>query len=154
EYDRVIAEWVAYGRLSPGGSASPAGISVAELVLAYWPHAEKHYRHPDGTPTNEVNEMKYSLRPLVFLCGDTPVRDFGPLKLKAVRELMVTGYTHPKYGPQEALARKTANQRVGRVRRVFRWGVENELVPPSVYHGLQAVKGLQKGRTDARETEP
>jgi integrase len=37
---------------------------------------------------------------------------------------------------------------------MFRWAVENEMVPSSVYHGLQAVAGLQKGRTKARETEP
>jgi hypothetical protein len=32
--------------------------------------------------------------------------------------------------------------------------VAEELVPPSVYHGLQAVSGLKKGRTEARETCP
>src|SRR5262245_57699011 len=37
---------------------------------------------------------------------------------------------------------------------MFRWGVENELVPASVYQGLQAVSGSQRGRTQARETEP
>ena len=31
-------------------------------------------------------------------------------------------------------------------KRMFKWGVENELVPPSVYHGLQAVAGLKRGR--------
>ena len=35
---------------------------------------------------------------------------------------------------------------------MFRWGVENELVSPTVFHGLQAVRGLQRGRSDARET--
>ena len=47
-----------------------------------------------------------------------------------------------------------ANQRIGRIRRVFRWAVEQELVPPSVYQGLLAVRGLQRGRSKARETEP
>src|SRR5262249_635585 len=64
--------------------------------------------------------------------------------LKAVRnEMIATG-----------LARGVINQRIGRIRRVFRWAVENELVPPSVFHGLQAVRGLQRGRTEAKETEP
>lgn len=34
---------------------------------------------------------------------------------------------------------------------MFRWGVENELVPASVHQGLQAVSGLRRGRTDAPE---
>ena len=32
-------------------------------------------------------------------------------------------------------------------------GDGNELIPPSIYHGLAAVSGLRKGRTEARETE-
>ena len=52
------------------------------------------------------------------------------------------------------LARTTINQRVGRIVRLFKWAVENELVPPGVHHGLKAVAGLQKGRSEARETEP
>ena len=52
------------------------------------------------------------------------------------------------------LCRTTINQRIGRIVHTFKWAVENELVPPGVYHGLKAVKGLQKGRTEAREPEP
>lgn len=37
---------------------------------------------------------------------------------------------------------------------MFGWAVENELVPPNVYHGLQAVRGSRRGRSTARETEP
>jgi integrase len=46
------------------------------------------------------------------------------------------------------------NSCVGCIKRMFKWGVENELVPPGVYHGLQAVAGLKKGRSDARESTP
>jgi integrase len=52
------------------------------------------------------------------------------------------------------LCRNEINKRIGRIKRIFRWGVENELVPPAVLHGLQAVRGLARGRTEARETEP
>src|SRR5262249_19154814 len=49
---------------------------------------------------------------------------------------------------------RDVNRMTGLVVRFFRWCVENELVPPSVHHGLKAVPGLRKGRTDVRETEP
>src|SRR5205823_5976804 len=42
----------------------------------------------------------------------------------------------------------------GRVKRVFKWAVAEELVPPSVHQALAAVTGLQRGRTPARESEP
>jgi integrase len=153
-YDRLIAEWLANGRQQVAVARQPAQLMVAELVIAFLKHAEQHYQRADGTQTNEVVEFKMSLRPLVHLYGTTSAADFGPLALKAVRQLLVEGYTHPKYGPQTALSRGVVNHRTGRIRRMFKWAVENEHVPPSVLYGLQAVRGLQRGRTEARETEP
>ena len=66
--------------------------------------------------------------------------DFGPLALNAVRGHMV----------KLCWARSYINPQIGRVRRMFRWGVENELVPPSVLHGLQAVAGRRRGKTEAK----
>jgi integrase len=37
---------------------------------------------------------------------------------------------------------------------MFKWAVHNEMVPASVHHGLKAVDGLRKGRTDVRESQP
>src|SRR5262249_46047839 len=114
------------------------------LILAYWPHVETHYRHEDGTPTNEVKEIRYTLKALRELFVTLPSVEFGPLKLKAVREHMI----------RLGWCRGVINRRIDRIKRMFRWAVENEQVPPSVYHGLQAVRGLQRGRTEARESEP
>jgi hypothetical protein len=47
---------------------------------------------------------------------------------------MVDGYEHSKYGPQPPLSRKLVNQRVGRIVRVFKWGVSEELVAAAVPH--------------------
>lgn len=70
-----------------------------------------------------------------------PAASFGPLALKAVRKKMIDG----------GLSRKLINQRVGRIRRLFKWGVSEELVPASVHHGLLAVEGLKAGRIEAKE---
>jgi integrase len=51
-------------------------------------------------------------------------------------------------------ARKLINAAVGCIRRMFKWGVAEEMIPPSVYHGLLAVEGLKKGRCRAREMKP
>jgi integrase len=145
EYVRVLGEWEANGRRLPGSSPfSCNGLTVNELILAYWSHVETRYRRPDGTPTSEVAEFRRALRVVRELYARTVAKDFGPLALKATRQKMVEG----------GVCRGVVNQRVGRVKRMFRWGVENELVPPSVYQGLQAVRGLERGRSDARETKP
>ena len=144
-YDLLIAEWLANGR---GGRLLPdeveGELSIEELILAFWQHAQEHYRHEDGTPTNELNDYKLSLKPLRELYGTQRVADFGPLKLKAVRERMV----------EAKLSRGVVNQRIGRIVRMFKWGVGEELVPETIHRALATVRGLEKGRTRARETEP
>ncbi|MGA2069163.1 MAG: hypothetical protein ABSG86_29690 [Thermoguttaceae bacterium] len=55
---------------------------------------------------------------------------------------------------EAGLCRGVVKARVGRIKRAFKWAVAEELVPPSLYHALQAVAGLTFGRSKARETEP
>lgn len=50
--------------------------------------------------------------------------------------------------------RTNINRLIHWVRRVFRWGVENEHVPVSVYTALAAVPSLKEGRSDAVENDP
>ena len=99
----------------------------------------------DGQPTKELECMKEAIWPLRQLYGLTPAADFGPQSLKAVRQHMVT---------EQGLCRNVVNHRISRIKRVFKWAVAEELVPPSTFHGLQALAGLRFGRTEARETEP
>jgi len=142
EYARVIAEWEASGRSMPESSLTP-DLTVHELMIAYWRFAEGYYRK-NGEPTKQLYRVKMSLSPVKTIYGHTPAKDFGPLALKAVREWMIAqGWT-----------RGFVNSCVGCIKRMFKWAVENELVPPWHYHGLQAVAGLKKGRTEAKETQP
>jgi integrase len=161
EYARVIAEWEAAGHRLPA-SATAKDVTINELILAYWTHAEQHYRRPDGTPTKELADIRLSCRPLKELYGPTVAKEFGPLALKALREAMITGSwmtnkqkaRQHKHGKLIAWCRKLVNQRIGRVRRIFRWAASEQLLPVSVYEALRTVDGLKQGRCQARETEP
>jgi integrase len=153
EYQRVLLEWEAHGRRLPAREAA-ADLTVAELIERFWRWSEGYYRHADGTPTSQADALRYSLRPLNYLHGESPARDFGPGALKAVRELMVKGYDHPRYGPQAPLCRTEVNKRVKHVCRLFKWGVSEGLVPASVLWALQAVSPLKRGRSEARESKP
>lgn len=140
-YHQAIAEWLAAGKQL---SADPDTITVKELLARFWAHAEQYYRHRTDGRTKELEQFKLALRPLKELYADTPVVDFGPRALKAVRQKMIdAGWCRPY-----------VNKQVNRVRHVFRWGVSDELVPGSVLHALKAVPGLRKGRTDASEPDP
>jgi integrase len=162
EYARIIAEWEANGRRPPESVSSVRDLTINEMIVRYWDHAEEYYRRPDGTSTNELDEYRLSFRPLKKLYGHTLAGSFGPLALKAVRQALIDGswmteeekQRQAKRGSLIGCSRGVVNQRIGRIRRMFRWAVENELVPAAVLHALQAVRGLAKGRSAARETEP
>lgn len=144
EYDRLIAEWQLAGRQHPESSQPAGGISVDELILAYLEHVESYYRK-HGEATSSQQHIRDALRPLHEMYGTTPAAEFGPLALKALRRQQVD---------EGRWCRTTINKQAGIIKRMFRWGVENELVPPAVHQGLQAVSGLKRGRCGARETEP
>jgi integrase len=127
-----------------GCQTSPATVSVNEVLLAHLEHAERHYRRADGTLTHEVDEYRLISRYVRELYGTTPAADFGPLALKAVRQKFIT----------VGWCRTLINQRVGRVRRIFKWAASEQLVPASVHQALGTVQGLLKGRSSARESKP
>jgi len=142
EYARVIAEWEANGRRLIQ-VATLADVTVNELMLACWKFAQEYYRK-NGEPTSQQDRIRLALKPVKQLYGHTAAKSFGPLALKAVRDWMV----------KQQWTRGYVNSSVGCIKRMFKWAVENELIPSSVHHGLQAVAGLKKGRSEARETKP
>jgi hypothetical protein len=90
EYRRVINEWLAAGRLAPARSLGPASdLTVAELCLRFWKHAEGFYRLADRSPSKELDHYKYAQKALIAIYGHKPASEFGPLGLKAVRQAMI-----------------------------------------------------------------
>ncbi|MEX2358926.1 MAG: hypothetical protein WEE51_11405 [Pirellulaceae bacterium] len=145
----MIAEWRAENaHLTTRKSVAPTQVSfdltLTQVIARYRDFAFGYYSK-DGKPTKEYVEMRYSLRPMRELYGDTLARDFGPLKLKAVRQHMIDVLD---------LSRGVVNARVKRIKRFFKWACSEELVPSTVTHALRNVAGLRRGRTTARETEP
>jgi integrase len=145
EYTRVLAEWEANGRRSaPRGGDRPADVSVNELILSYAQFCQGYYRHADGTPTSEADNIRLALRPLRRLFGHTPAADFDSLALESLREEMI----------RLGRCRIRVNKDVSRVRRLFRWAAGKKLVPLAVHELLGTVEGLRAGRSAARETPP
>ena len=126
------------GKLKAGTKIDPGQFTVNELILGFMRHAVLHYRK-GGEVTSEIRCLKSAVRLLVDLYGHETVNGFGPLMLKAVRTKMV----------ERGWCRKYVNKSVSRLRHVFRWGVENELVEPATLQKLEAVAPLLIGRTEA-----
>jgi integrase len=136
-YDALIEDW------ARRQTVSHSTLTIDELALRFLAYAKTYYVKNDQE-TSEVACIRGALRILIGECGTQLAAGFGPLKLKAVRESMI----------QAGGTRSTINKYVQRIRRLFRWAAENELVPVTVYQAVATVRGLAKGRTSAPETKP
>jgi integrase len=133
EYDRVVAEWMTRGRrlASRRVAAGKADdMLLKELILGY-----VSYLAPT-LPGVEVEKLKRALKPVRELFGETVASGFGPVRYKAVRAKMVGS----------GLCISTINYRLGAIRRMVAWGVENEMLPGDALHKLEAVAPLKAGR--------
>lgn len=155
-YDRLVGEWMARGRKSRGDETAVAKYeraleqarvaadvagelaaerTIAEVMEAYWGHAQATHQR-DGQPTDELTHVRLALRPVRQLYAMLPAREFGPLKLKAVRQQFI----------DRGHSRAHIKSNVQRIRRMFRWAAENELVPAAIYVALTTVEGLRRGQ--------
>lgn len=135
------AQWQADARVRNPSMAAP--ITIAQGWELFAQHADRYYRRADGTPTGEALNITHAMRLVIELFGGGPAEAFGPRALATVRDQMIA----------DDLCLNVINQRVRKIRSVFKWLAAQELIPASVWHGLQTVEALKRGRSDARSTD-
>src|SRR5262249_42508968 len=128
KYERLIRAWRKRQEQTP---AQPAGSEPAPLVpeeatvnavaLSYIRHAKTYYRATAEGERREVGCRRDALKRVRRLYGRKPAVEFGPKALKEVRVLMV----------KQGWARGYVNHQVARIKRMFRWATEEEMIPPS-----------------------
>jgi hypothetical protein len=124
-------------------AATPARLTVAEVIERFWDHARSYYRDQDGRPAGELGSLKYALRYLTSYLTTCAMyaADFKPSHLKAIRDRMV----------KRGLARKYINGVIQRIKHLFVWAGENEHVPSEVAGAVKLVAALKQGRSGAHE---
>lgn len=142
-YRRFIAELFSPASQQVTQPEPGQSLSIDELILRYFRHAKQYY-NKNGKPTSELGGIRTALRRLRRLYGAQPAAEFSPKAFRQVRQGMI----------DEDLSRTYINQSMDRIRRMYRWAVAEELVPPSVIQALAAVPGLKRGRSEAKETPP
>lgn len=142
-YNREVAAWLARGRVMP---VDQNEITICELVDIYTAHIEREY--PDSKSVQD--RVRLALVYLTDLYSRLPVREFGPVALKSVRDRMIDR-SIKEHMKDEGLSLKTVNERVGVVKALFRFGAENELIPGEVYHRVQSVRPLQRGKSRCKQ---
>lgn len=131
-YTRMLAEHEASGTAQ---KPHAGGLLVGSLLAAFARQGEITY---EGAAKEEYGLVRKAIFALYDL---VPITEFGPRAAKAVRQRWIDAGN----------ARKTCNDRFNKLRSIFRWGVENELVPETIYRALMAIKPVPYGQ--ARDTE-
>lgn len=119
-------------------------LSVFDLIEKYLDWAKIYYFRGNGRHGGEYSNLRDSLKILAEKFEETLVENFGPLALKEVQSAMIAS----------GLCRSTINDRVDRIKRMFKWGVANELLRPEIYQALATVDGIRKGKSAAKEPLP
>lgn len=141
KYHRLLLEWRAHGQRLPPGDDT---YTVAELLDRYLEAAGVYYVREDGRRSSEFANMRLAAKPLLALFGDREASAFRPQDLKAVRQWFI----------EHGYVRKSVNAFVHRIRRVWKWGVAEGLIPVTSYQALLALSGLRRGRSQAPEGVP
>ena len=139
EYDRRILEWIGNGRRLKAAAASQ--LTISELMLAYWTHAKAY--HAWGRNRGSSYCIKDALRILKQLYDKSKACEFGPIALKACRQVML----------ERDWSRGYINRQVNRICHVFKWAASEQLLPAAIHEQLATVEGLRRGKTTARETD-
>lgn len=143
KYARLIGEHFRAGQAPT--SCIPldcSELTVNELILRYWTGRAQVYYRKNGKLSDRQYHIRAALRPLRRLYGSTLAQDFGPKALQIVRDEIIREGQERRGG----LNRNYVNDHVGIIKRVFRWGAAQEVVPASVVQALETVESIHKGR--------
>ena len=95
-YRRFLAEvWVKADAAQVVIQPAP-DITVVEVTAAYWQHAEGYYV-TNGQPSGWLYHIRLVLRVLRELYGTSPAAEFGPIRLKTLRDQLILGNRSRKY---------------------------------------------------------
>ncbi|QYK48995.1 MAG: site-specific integrase [Phycisphaeraceae bacterium] len=116
--------------------------TIAAALLLHWREVK------DTVSSKRANAIKVTLRLLREMDGSTAMKDYGPNRLRLLRERMRSGDADSD-PPREPWSRRTTNERVRIVQAFFRWAVAREMVHESVARALEMVDPLKRRRGEA-----
>ena len=91
---------------------------MGDVLLRYWEYAQGYYGDGTDKLTPELYHLRRSLWVVRQRYSREPAESFGPLALRACQAALV----------EDGLVRRSVNQHVGRIKRVFKWAVQRGLV--------------------------
>jgi integrase len=139
-YARCIAEWAT---ADDHPNISVGGISLDSLAIAFLDYIKKY-------DTSHHSSHCSAVRVLLEIYTGIQAETFTPKRLAVVQQRL--SQQVDRHG--KPYSRQYCNTLVGYIRRMFRWGVAQELVSSSTADALKYVTALRQGQTTAPDTKP
>ena len=118
---------------------SPAGVTVSELCALWADHCREYY-NGSSMATNAI----LAVRIFRELYGTAAVAELTHADMLRFRDALV----------RSGVARTTVNRRLWCAKSMMEWALDEALIPAVVKAELTQVKGVKRGRSAARETQP
>lgn len=118
--------------------------TVDELCGGWIAWCETYYRRKDGTQTGEAWGCQNAVRLLREMYGNRPAAELQHADMLAVRGALV----------RSGIARVTVNRYMERVKRLWRWALDEGHITATQKAELSQVQNLKAFRSEAHETEP
>jgi len=145
-YRELIGEWISNDRkILPApkkATVEDLGISVAELCLRFTNWARSAYSGDDGERRPEFAVLERTAKRVSELFGLIPAATFSRKHFHQLRDEFI----------RARLARSYVNFRMQRVKTIFTWGANRELIPFEVAARIAAIPKLKPGEEGVRET--
>ena len=150
-YHRILVEWESGGRRLPSPvpeiTRSNGHLSIGAVIDAYQKYVETTYKRP----SQQTIFMVLSL--LRRFHGTTPAEDFGPKRLRELREQMIRGDLNGD-PPRKPWSRTTINKAMHQIAALFKWAASNEMISATIYQHLKTLSALRRGLSLATEPKP
>lgn len=137
----LVAARAKFARPNPSRQTA---FTVRQLYAEFIRWAPTYYRLPSGEPTSEVRSFRCALKDVLARLGSTATDNVRPADLYRIRQSWI----------DRRWCRKTINDHLGRVIRVFRWGLDEDrgFVSEQTVAVLRLIRPLRPFRSAAKES--
>lgn len=120
------------------------GITVSDLTALWANHCREYYKTADGRPTSSAVNALLDVRMFRDLFGNASVFELKHADMLQLRDALI----------RSGITRTTVNSRLGRVKAMLSWALDEALITATVKAELTQVKGVKRGRSMAKERTP
>jgi len=125
-------------------------ITIGELLDKYFTYAKKTTKAPSGSKKHRNFQYITRVQQLLQPYHTWPVGDFGPDELLDVQKALLK-YDYVQGKKKKRYTRRGVNDTINWIHKIWKWGMGRQFITAEQVQGLNEVKSLKMGDTEARD---